>query len=127
MNLQIEWWHVAGLVVSLIGAFWALISLMVNQFNKGLDKRFEAIDGRFEASELARAEANQTNKQRFDRVEDQSRILERELLSLKAELPEKYVRREDAIRSEMTLHAKFDGLASRIDQVLRERNEHTRS
>jgi hypothetical protein len=127
MNLQIEWWHVLGLVASLIGAFWALISLMVSQFNKGLDKRFEVIDGRFEASELARAEANQTNKQRFDRVEDQQRILERELLSLKAELPEKYVRREDAIRSEMTLHAKFDGLAGRIDQVLRERNEYTRS
>lgn len=122
MNLQIEWWHVAGLVISLIGAFWALVSLMVSQFNKGLDKRFEAIDGRFEASEQARAEANRTSKERFDRVEDQQRILERELLSLKAELPEKYVRREDAIRSEMTLHAKFDGLASRIDQVLRERN-----
>jgi hypothetical protein len=122
MNLQIEWWHVAGLVVTLIGAFWALITLMVSQFNKGLDKRFEAIDGRFESSEKARTEANQTNKERFDRVEDQQRILERELLSLKAELPDKYVRREDAIRSEMTLHAKFDGLAVRIDQFMREKN-----
>lgn len=121
MNLQIEWWHVAGLVISMIGAFWALISLMVAQFNKGLDKRFEGIDRRFEVSEQARTEANQTNKERFDRMEDQQRILERELLSLKAELPDKYVRREDAIRSEMTLHAKFDGLAGRIDQALREK------
>jgi F0F1-type ATP synthase membrane subunit b/b' len=122
MNLQIEWWHLAGLVVSLIGAFWALISLMVSQFNKGLDKRFEGIDKRFEVSEKARTEANQTNKERFDRVEDAQRVMERELLSLKAELPEKYVRREDAIRSEMTLHAKFDGLASRIDQFMRATN-----
>lgn len=123
MNLQIEWWHVVGLVVSLIAGFWALVSLMVNQFNKGLDKRFDGIDKRFEASDVARSEANHLNKERFDRIEEQLRIQERELLSTKAELPDKYVRREDAIRSEMTLHAKFDGLAGRIDLFMRAKND----
>lgn len=112
MNLQIEWWHVVGLVTAMISAFWALFSLLVRQFERSLDKRFDLID-------VARAESNRTSKERFDRMEEAQRILERELMSLKADLPDKYVRREDAIRSEMTLHAKFDGLASRIDMVLR--------
>lgn len=112
MNLQIEWWHLVGLVIALISAFWALVSLMVAQFNRGLDKRFEVID-------TARAEANAAAKERFDRLEEQQRNTERELLSMKAELPDKYVRREDAIRSEMTLHAKFDGLAGQIYQFMR--------
>ena len=112
MTIDIQWYHLVGLITALISAFWALFGLLVRQFDKSLDKRFDVIDA-------ARAESNKTNKERFDRVEEAQRILERELLSLKADLPDKYVRREDAIRSEMTLHAKFDGLASRIDLVLR--------
>lgn len=112
MNLQIEWWHLVGLVITLIGGFWTLVKMMVSQFNRGLDKRFDVID-------KARAESNQSNKERFDRVEEMQRTQERDLLSFKAELPDRYVRREDAIRSEMTLHAKFDGLAGRIDMFMR--------
>lgn len=112
MSIQIDIWNIFLLVAMLIGAFWALVSLMITQFNKGLDKRFEVIDA-------ARTESNKSAKERFDRIEESQRTQERELLSLKAELPERYVRREDAIRSEMTLHAKFDGLAGRIDLFLR--------
>ncbi|OFJ46425.1 hypothetical protein BA896_021985 [Janthinobacterium lividum] len=112
MNFQIELWHIVTLIITLTGAFWTLISLIVRQFDKGLDKRFDVID-------VARTESDKTAKERFDRIEESQRTQERDLLLLKAELPERYVRREDAIRSEMTLHAKFDGLASRIDMFLR--------
>ena len=112
MNIQLDVWNVLLLVFTLISAFWALVSVMIKQFDKALDKRFDVID-------VARNESNKSHKERFDRIEESQRIHERELLSLKAELPERYVRREDAIRSEMTLHAKFDGLASRIDMFLR--------
>lgn len=110
--MQIEWWHLVGLVVSLIGGYWVLLKLMVAQFCRGLDKRFDAI-------EKTRVESSLVHKERFDRIEDLQRAQERDLLSLKAELPDRYVRREDAIRSEMTLHAKFDGLAGRIDMFMR--------
>lgn len=112
MTLQVEWWHVVSLFLTVVGAFWGLLKLMVMQFYRGLDKRFEVIDS-------ARIAASHEHKERFDRIEDMQRAQERDLLSLKAELPDRYVRREDAIRSEMTLHAKFDGLASRIDMFMR--------
>jgi hypothetical protein len=112
INLQVEWWHLVGLALSLFGGFWVLIKLMVAQFVRGLDKRFDII-------EKDRVETNQLSKERFDRFEEMQRTTERDLLSLRAELPDRYVRREDAIRSEMTLHAKFDGLAGRIDMFMR--------
>lgn len=116
MTLQIEMWQVVTLVITLIGAFWTVLSVSVKQFEKALDKRFDVID-------VARNESNRAHKERFDRIEESQRVQERELMGLKAELPERYVRREDAIRSEMTLHAKFDGLASRIDMFLRTKAE----
>lgn len=42
---------------------------------------------------------------------------ERALLELKAQLPVEYVRKEDAIRQEVLIHAKLDGLAAKIDQM----------
>jgi hypothetical protein len=112
---ELELWHLFSIVVTLLGAYWALVALIVKQFNAGLTTRFRTL-------EEARTEANSRANERFDRIESSQKNLDRDLLMLKAELPDKYVRREDAIRSEMTLHAKFDGLAARIDTFLRVKN-----
>ena len=115
IEFKLELWHLAGLVAALLGAYWALVVLIVKQFNASLSTRFEALEN-------ARSEENRYTSERFDRIEASQKNLDRDLLMLKAELPDKYVRREDAIRSEMTLHAKFDGLAARIDTFLRVKN-----
>lgn len=112
MNFTIEIWHVVTLIITIITAFWGMLNVLARQFEKGLDKRFDLID-------VARAESNKLHKERFDRIEESQRNQERELLSLKAELPERYVRREDAIRSETVINAKLDALAVRLDSVLR--------
>jgi hypothetical protein len=115
ISLNLELWHLFGIVVTLIGAYWGLIVLLVKQFNAGLTTRFAGL-------EKSRTEENARTSERFDRIEESQKNLDRDLLMLKAELPDRYVRREDAIRSEMTLHAKFDGLAARIDTFLRVKN-----
>lgn len=112
MTLQVDFWMLVGMAGSLIAAFWTLIVLIVKQFNASLTMRFDAL-------EASRAEVNSQTNERFERIESSQKNHEREFLLLRAELPDKYVKREDAIRSEMTLHAKFDGLASRIDTFLR--------
>jgi hypothetical protein len=116
VSLNLELWHLFGIVATLVGAYWGLVALLVKQFNAGLTTRFTAL-------ETARTEESALVKERFDRFEESQKKLDRDLLMLKAELPDKYVRREDAIRSEMTLHAKFDGLAARIDTFLRVREK----
>jgi uncharacterized membrane protein YhiD involved in acid resistance len=115
MNVEIDIWKAIGLALTLLGAFWVLIVLIVKQFNAGLTTRFKRLED-------SRIEADSRDGDRFNRLELSQKQQERELLLLKAELPDKYVKREDAIRSEMTLHAKFDGLAGRIDMWLRAKN-----
>jgi hypothetical protein len=114
IEFQLELWHLFCIVATLLGAYWALIVLIVKQFNNGLTARFATLE-EARSREIAHA------GERFDRMEENQKKLDRDLLMLKAELPDKYVKREDAIRSEMTLHAKFDGLAARIDTFLRVR------
>lgn len=112
MSLQLQLIDLLAIAAALIGAFWTLIVIIVKQFKADLSTRFTVL-------ERARTDADGLANQRFDRIEASQKNLDRDLLMLKAELPDKYVRREDAIRSEMTLHAKFDGLAARIDTFLR--------
>jgi hypothetical protein len=111
MMIQVDFWNVAGAIVTLIGAFWTLISMMVKQFDAGLTRRFTTM-------EEARAEEEKRDSERFNRIEGAQKQHERELLQLKADIPDRYVKREDAIRSEVTLHAKFDGLAGKIDMFM---------
>ena len=49
--------------------------------------------------------------------------IERDVMNLRAELPDKYVRREDYIRGQTLIESKLDGLAMRIENwQLREVN-----
>ena len=43
--------------------------------------------------------------------------VERDLMALRAELPEKYVRREDYIRGQSLIESKLDGLALKLENL----------
>jgi hypothetical protein len=71
-----------------------------------LDRYFAALEARFTALE----------EELKSRADDWQRT-ERALLELKAELPVQYLRKEDAIRGEVVIHAKLDALAAKIEQL----------
>lgn len=81
------------LMLALIGAFWALLSLVFKQFERRIEGKLSAIEQ--DAQEWIR--------------------LEKDFLKFQAELPERYVRREDWIRNQTILEAKMDGLGLKID------------
>lgn len=58
-----------------------------------------------------------------DQTAEVTRI-DREILILRAELPNQYVRREDAIRNETVVTAKLDSLGSKIEQLMLMRGSH---
>ncbi|TXI17649.1 MAG: hypothetical protein E6Q67_12775 [Roseateles sp.] len=99
MTVQLELWHLITLLFTLIGAFFALIKLLLVQHQRHQDQRFDAIEA------AAEKESGQWLR------------MERELLTLKAELPVAYVRREDYIRGQSVIEAKLDGLATRIENA----------
>lgn len=95
----LEIWQVVTLVSGvgggLVATFTALLNRLIAQFEERQDERFKAIS-----------------------ADGQSwRDLERAFLNLRAELPEKYVRREDYIRGQTVIEAKLDALSSEIKIV----------
>ncbi len=100
MTLQIELWHLITLAISVIGAFFALVKMLLSQHQRHQDARFDSIE------KAAKEEAGHWQR------------VERELLTLKADLPLHYVRREDYIQAVATIMAKLDAMALRFENLL---------
>lgn len=97
----------------LIGGYWALVKIIVGQFEKRLAERLQAM---VEISTEGRTQY----EQRFVRLEGEQHKLDRAHMRLLAELPREYVRREDHIRFETVINAKLDALYSEM-RLLAER------
>lgn len=93
-----------SLLVATVGAFWALARMLINQNRRHIDEKFNAI-----AATLGKQDEN-------------SRRLERELLELRAELPNRYVLRDDHNRVQATLQVAIDSMRQSLDRYLTERS-----
>lgn len=113
MNIQVEFWELITFAFTLLGvtlgAFLGLIRVIVAQFNKNLDARFSA-------QEKARTTAQSSWQRNFDELVRALRELERRFTDHLMELPLKYQRREDAIRQEVAIITRLDGLATMMEQ-----------
>ena len=122
MKVTMDIWQLIGALTPVLGFFFTLLfaagKLLVNQFERRLDEKFKAQDEvrttsqahwdtKFSAIEKAAAsEAKEWQR------------MERELLSMKADMPVMYVRRDDYIRNQSVIEAKIDGLAVRIENAI---------
>lgn len=116
-TFSLDLWQVILLVGMIAGVMWGLVRSMLAQQLAHLDARLSLQDNTRETNHAAL-----TN--RLDGIEQINREeaanwlrIERELLSLKAELPVSYVRRDDYIRGQSVLEAKLDALATRIENA----------
>jgi hypothetical protein len=104
MNITVDFWQLLGSLGALLAVgvtvLLALCKLLLAQFEKRLDGKFAALE----------AKAGE--------AEQEWRRIERDLTSLKTELPVNYVRRDDYIRNQTIIEAKLDGLAVRIENAL---------
>lgn len=88
MNIQVDFWHVAGLLIGFIGILATFGQILLAQ----MDKRIDA------------------HNDRLTRIE-------KEFSDHKSTLPLLYQRREDTIRFETTLNAKLDALYALIEKL----------
>ncbi len=121
MPIQFELWHLIYVTISFLGLLYTFGKVLLWQFNKRLDERHTAqktlLDERFTTQEKARVEGMGHWDSRFTDLEKtlkeegrEWRRVERELLDLKAELPNLYVRREDYVRNQTIIEAKLDSI-----------------
>jgi hypothetical protein len=105
-ELSIEVGKFLAIVISVIVIFNTLSRRLEKAFQDHLDTKFEIL-----GKELTRLNDAK------DRNAAQIAQVERDLLELKADLPEKYVRREDYIRGQSLIESKLDGLAMKLENV----------
>lgn len=113
VTLQVELWQGVSLVISILGGIALLGKIALNQISRGEDARHGALAVQITGIEGAMREETA-----------QWQRLERELLSLKADLPLNYVRRDDFIRVQSIIESKLDGLALRIENASLKRRAH---
>lgn len=128
MSVEIEFWQLVLLLVTLLGACGTGASLLLAQVQKHLDERFATQEHtraeRADADEKARGEQHRQLTARLDGLEQINREetlqwqrVEREMLRHMAELPVKYVMRDDYIRGQSILEAKLDNLAGKLENA----------
>lgn len=117
MTLQVDFWQLVGLLVSFI-TFCGIGGGVMLRLVTG------RLDDRFQSQEKSRAEAQQQLSLRLDAIEQVNRDetiqwqrVEREFLKFQADLPLRYVMRDDYIRGQTVIEAKLDGLAGRIENA----------
>ena len=107
MTLEI-FLSIAGFVALLVTGTWALLRIVVAQFERRLDDRFAAMDA-------SRNEGRKVYDERFHHMEMTLENLGNTLVKMQLDLPREYVRREDHIMFETVINAKLDSVAAKMD------------
>jgi len=117
MRVEMEMWQLILALIAFIGFCGGAGKIFLNQFNKGLDTRFESQD-------TARKTFHEALQSRLAGIESTAREeaaewkrVERELQEMKADLPLHYVRREDYIRGQSVIESKLDALYNKLENV----------
>ena len=100
MTIELNLANLIFILIAMLGAFWALVKIIVAQYEKSLDTRFTTL-----TSAIA---------------EDQkiTRALEKDLMLFKSEVPQMYMRRDDYARDAAAVQAAMQRDLTPIRQSL---------
>ncbi|HQO28161.1 MAG TPA: hypothetical protein PKY22_01350 [Accumulibacter sp.] len=91
--------------------------MLLSQVEMRIDQRFEDLQKRRDESRSqCISQMARLDTERREEVAQWQRV-ERDLLSLRADLPLSYVRREDFVRSQTVVEAKIDAIAAKIETI----------
>lgn len=85
MTIEVNLANLIFILIALVGAFWALVKIIISQYEKSLDARFVTLS------------------QSIAESQDIAVQLERDFLEFKAEIPRIYLRRDDYLRESRAL------------------------
>ena len=95
MTINVEFWHLVGLLISFLGCCFGFAKMLVAQFQNSLSERHH----------------NQMKVN--DKVED----IDKQLNQMQSALPLNYVLRDDYIRGQAILEAKMDALHKTLSDL----------
>ncbi|MGZ8172833.1 MULTISPECIES: hypothetical protein [Methylobacter] len=107
--------ELAGMALTLLIALATMMfaggRMLVSQFDRRLNERFEALDASRENSQNHWDAKFAALERATSADAEEWRRIEREFMKFQAALPLEYQRREDAIRDQSRIESKLDGLA----------------
>ena len=119
--IQVEFWEIvalgAVLLLAFFGSVWSFGAALMTQIEKRAAERFTA-------QEQLGQQAAEHLDQRLSSIDERLQSTHEDVQRFKLKVAEEYWRREDAIREQVTLHAKIDALALKIENwALRQKME----
>ena len=106
MTLQLEAYQAFIVLSTIFGGVIGMIKIMGNQINKNIQQNFESTNLKIE--QVAR-QAEEGQKEIL--------ALERQFLEFKADMPFRYIARDDYIRGQTILEQKMDAVAQKLENV----------
>lgn len=128
MTETIAWWEVvkavSPLFVAWSGFLIGILKWFLAAYHKGLKEKFQGLSEQITSNNSDSARRNELTNSAIMQQQDDLRRMDREILNLRVELSEKYVRREDAIREQVVINAKLDALAAKLDNIVLRGGKH---
>ncbi|AZN69294.1 hypothetical protein [Acinetobacter junii] len=106
MTFQLEPYQVFLILASVIGSVVGMVKVLGNQINSNIQQNFESTNQKIE--EVAKQAA---------KGQEEIRALERQFLEFKADMPFRYIARDDYIRGQTVLESKLDAVAEKLEKV----------
>lgn len=104
----------AALIVFFGTMLMVTVRVIVNQFTRRLEERHtdmkSALDTSVGGLKSTLTSMEKRNDERFDKMSEDTRRIERDLLQLKADLPNQYERRDDAVRREVGIITQLEAI-----------------
>lgn len=113
-----------ALLVALGGLIWKIGHAQEKRLISHLDNKFEGETKQRMLAQSHTAAMIEDMNRNHRKNETELQNVQRQVFELKAELPEKYVRREDYIRGQTIIESKLDALALRWENSQLRRKAH---
>ncbi|OGB58416.1 MAG: hypothetical protein A2503_10035 [Burkholderiales bacterium RIFOXYD12_FULL_59_19] len=114
--------NIIFVVIAGIGGLWALMKVIAIQYRNDIKRE---LNEHFRVQDVTSTAQYDKLNTRLDTLDASAKAdtgqwqrVERELLTMKADMPLHYVRREDYIRGQSTLEAKVDGVGMKLENAL---------
>jgi hypothetical protein len=124
MIVEFNLTNIIFVLIALVSGVWAAAKYIATLQARAVLQGQEFFTQQFSSHEKLEFDFHSTLGKRLDGIEVLHRAdaaqwqrVERELLTLKADLPLHYVRREDYIRGQSVLEAKLDGLGVKMENA----------
>lgn len=117
MTISLEFWQLVTLLMAFFGFVVGAAKMLFGQIDRRLNEKFAALEQARQSADQAMREELFRHAREEEKAFSKLDVLERDVMSWRAEMPLQYVRREDYIRGQTILEAKMDAVYSKLEVV----------